>query len=256
MPSAIQLLLWDNRAFAVRSTTLIHRPGWSNQAPSSFEEVTMLSTIQLLLRDDRSFAIRSTALIGIHRPRRRDQTPSSFGEVTMSSMIQLLLIDRAPSSFGEVTMSSVIQLLLGDDLAFAVRSTVLVGAIDNFIIWRGGSALSDPTSTRDDRAFTVRSTVLRTIELLPSDPPPCWEQSSTFIIWRGGSAVSDPTRTKERSGFYRQTYHPSRSDLAPSSFRDVTMSLAIQLLLEDDRAFIIRSTSLVGAIGHFHCLER
>ncbi|KAA0031633.1 hypothetical protein E6C27_scaffold139G004020 [Cucumis melo var. makuwa] len=56
-------------------------------------------------------------------------------------------------------MSSVIQLLLGDDKAFAVRSTVLVGAIEHL--------------RRLERwYYRQRSNFYQgTIRLLPSDPP-------------------------------------------------------------------------------------
>ncbi|KAA0060273.1 hypothetical protein E5676_scaffold3819G00020 [Cucumis melo var. makuwa] len=142
MSSTIQLLLGDDQAFAVRSIALvgaigtfvvwrgrsivsdptsteersdfcsqIHRPGRSNRTPSSFKEVSLPSVNQLLLGDDRTFAVRSSVL--------------------------------APSSFREVTMSSAIQLLLGDDRAFAIRFIAQLGAIGTFIVWRGGSAVSD-----------------------------------------------------------------------------------------------------------------
>ncbi|KAA0046414.1 hypothetical protein E6C27_scaffold149G001590 [Cucumis melo var. makuwa] len=117
LPSVIQLLSGDDRAFAVRSTSLIHRPGRSDQAPSSFGEVILLSAIQLLSRDDQAFTVRST--------------PWS---------------DRAPSLFGEVILPSAIQLLSGDDRAFTVRSTVLVERSGTIVVWRGDIAISDPTS--------------------------------------------------------------------------------------------------------------
>ncbi|KAA0032942.1 hypothetical protein E6C27_scaffold269G00160 [Cucumis melo var. makuwa] len=48
---------------------------------------------------------------------------------------------------------------------------------------------------------------------------------------------------------------PGRSDRAPSSFGGVILPSAIQLS-EDDRAFVVRSITLVGAVGHHHHLER
>ncbi|KAA0065963.1 hypothetical protein E6C27_scaffold62G00400 [Cucumis melo var. makuwa] len=116
---------------------LIHRPGRSDQAPSSFGGVILPSAIQLLSGDDQTFAVRSTSLI--HRPGRSD---------------------RAPSSFGEVVLPSVIQLLSGDDRTFAVRSTALVGAI--------GHLRRLETWYCRQRSNFYRGT----IELLPSDPPP------------------------------------------------------------------------------------
>ncbi|TYK07180.1 hypothetical protein E5676_scaffold606G00610 [Cucumis melo var. makuwa] len=101
----------------------IHRLGRSDRTPSSFGEVILPSAIQLLLGDDRAFAVRSTVLI--HRPGRSDRTPSSFGEVILSSAI---------------------QFISGDDRTFVVKSTVLVVAIGHFVVWRGDTAVSDPTS--------------------------------------------------------------------------------------------------------------
>ncbi|KAA0067629.1 hypothetical protein E5676_scaffold174G00060 [Cucumis melo var. makuwa] len=103
----------------------------------------------------------------------------------------------------EVTPPSAIQLLLGDDRAFAVRSTTIVGAIGH----------------------------LRRLE-------------------------SDSTSTGGRSDFCRQIHHPGKSDRTPSLFGEVTLSSTIQLLLEDDRTFTVRSTVSVGAIGCLRCLER
>ncbi|KAA0065801.1 hypothetical protein E5676_scaffold546G001950 [Cucumis melo var. makuwa] len=175
-------------------------PGRSDQTPSSCGEVVLPSAIQLLSGgtikilpsdpppgDDRAFTVRSIALI--HRPGRSD---------------------RAPSSFGEVILPSAIQLLLGDDRAFAVKSTVLVEAIGH----------------------------LRHLER-----------------W-GDIAVSDPTSIGGRSGFCRQIHRPGRSDRTPSSFGEVILPSAIQLLSEDDQAFAVRSTVLVEAIGHHRRLER
>nr|ADN34245.1 hypothetical protein [Cucumis melo subsp. melo] len=81
LPSAIQLLSGDDRAFAVRSTALTigllpsdPTPGRSDRAPSSFGGVILPSAIQLLSGDDRTFVVRSTALVGAighHRPLER-----------------------------------------------------------------------------------------------------------------------------------------------------------------------------------------
>ncbi|KAA0042150.1 hypothetical protein E5676_scaffold124G00090 [Cucumis melo var. makuwa] len=148
--SGIQLLLGEDQTFTIRSTVLvgaiehlrrlergdsavddptftrgrsglccqIHRPGRSDRAPSLFREVTLLSAIQLLLGGRSGFCCQ------IHRPSRSDRTPSSFGEIQCPGRS-----DRANLSFGEVALPSAIQLLLGDDRAFAVKSTILVGAI-------------------------------------------------------------------------------------------------------------------------------
>ncbi|TYK00488.1 hypothetical protein E5676_scaffold169G00970 [Cucumis melo var. makuwa] len=109
---------------------------------------------------------------------------------------------------------------------------------DTFALCRGDIAVSDPTSIGGDRAFAVRSNAL--------------ERSDTFIVWRGGTAVSNPTSIEGRLGFCCQIHRPGRSDRAPSSFGEVVLPSAIQLLSGDDRAFIVRSTVLVGAIGHLH----
>ncbi|KAA0065861.1 hypothetical protein E6C27_scaffold538G00080 [Cucumis melo var. makuwa] len=107
------------------------------------------------------------------------------------------------------------------------------------IIYRSNSAVSDPTSTRG------RSGFCRQIH-----------RPGTFVLWRGDIAISDPTSIGGRSGFCHQIHRPSRSDRAPSSFGEVILSSAIQLLSGDDRAFFVRSTALVGAIGHLRRLER
>ncbi|TYJ98788.1 hypothetical protein E5676_scaffold156G00970 [Cucumis melo var. makuwa] len=179
--------------------------------------------------------------------------------------------DQAPSSFGEVVVPSAIQLLSGDDRAFVVRSTALIGAIghlrrlerwycrqrSNFYWGMIGLLPSDraPSSfgevvllsaiqllSRDDRAFVVRSTALV-------------------------GAIGDLRRferwyCRQRSNFYRETIGllpsdpPSWSDRAPSSFGEVVLPSAIRLLSGDDRAFAIRSTALVKAIKYVHRLER
>ncbi|TYK01746.1 hypothetical protein E5676_scaffold775G00750 [Cucumis melo var. makuwa] len=77
-----------------------------------------------------------------------------------------------------------------------------------------------------------------------------------FNLRRSNSAVSDPTSTGGRSGFCRQIHRLGMSDRAQSSFREVILPSAIQLLSGDDRAFAVRSTALVGAIEHHHHLQR
>ncbi|KAA0063890.1 hypothetical protein E6C27_scaffold616G00140 [Cucumis melo var. makuwa] len=105
--------------------------------------------------------------------------------------------DRVPSSFGEVILPSAIQLLSGDNGAFAVRSTALIGATGH----------------------------LRRLE-------------------------------RKRSGFCRQIHRPGRNDRVPSSFGEVILPSAIQLLSGDNGAFAVRSTALIGATGHLRRLER
>ncbi|KAA0062457.1 hypothetical protein E5676_scaffold325G001200 [Cucumis melo var. makuwa] len=51
------------------------------------------------------------------------------------------------------------------------------------------------------------------------------------------------------SGFFLQIHSPDRSGRTPSSFGDVILSSAIQLLSEDDRAFTVRSTALIHRPG-------
>ncbi|KAA0057707.1 hypothetical protein E6C27_scaffold126G00600 [Cucumis melo var. makuwa] len=216
---AVQLLPGDDRAFVVRSTANIHRPGWSYRAPSSFGEVILPSAIQLLSGNDRTFAVRSTAQI--HRPGRSDRTPSSFLEVILPSTI---------------------QLISGDDQAFVVRSTVLIlypSRSDRAPSSFGGVILPSAIQllSGTDQAFTVRSIVL--------------ERSDTFVVWRGDIAVNDPTSIDGRSGFSRQIHRADRSDQAPSSFGKVIPPSAIQLLLGDDRAFLSDPPSLEERSGTF-----
>ncbi|KAA0026302.1 hypothetical protein E6C27_scaffold19G003110 [Cucumis melo var. makuwa] len=80
--------------------------------------------------------------------------------------------------------------------------------------------------------------------------------ASKRVTKRGDSVVSDPTSIRGWSGFCHQIHHTGRSDRAPLSFGDMTPPSTIQLLLGDDRAFSIRSTSLAEAIGHLRHLER
>ncbi|KAA0063857.1 hypothetical protein E6C27_scaffold827G00900 [Cucumis melo var. makuwa] len=81
-------------------------------------------------------------------------------------------------------------------------------------------------------------------------------EESLDLQRRSNFAVSDPTSTRGRSSFCRQICRPGRSDRAPSSFGGVILPSAIQLLSGDDRTFAVKSTALVGAIGHHRRLER
>ncbi|KAA0039597.1 hypothetical protein E6C27_scaffold744G00740 [Cucumis melo var. makuwa] len=250
-------------------------------------EVTPLSAIQLLLGDDRAFAVRSTVLeqsdaFVVWRGDSAVNDPTSLrGQSSFYRQIHHPgKSDRAPSSFGEVNLSSAIQLLPRDDRTFAVRFTTLVGAIGRLrrLERRGDSAVNDPTSIegrlgsfrqihrpgksdrapssfgeiRDDRAFTVKS-----IALVGVIERHCrLERSDAFVFSRGHSNFSDPTSIGGRSSFSRQIHHLSRSDRVPSSFGEVTPPLAIQLQLGDDRTFAIRSIALVGAIRSLHHFKR
>ncbi|TYK25919.1 hypothetical protein E5676_scaffold190G00090 [Cucumis melo var. makuwa] len=159
--------------------------------------------------------IESTALVGAIRhlrPLEGDiavSDPTSIGG--RSSFCRQIhrpsRSDRAPSSFEEVILPSAIQLLSGDDRAFAVRSTALVGAIGH----------------------------LRRLER--------WYCRQRSNFYRG------------RSGFCCQIQRPGRSDRTPSSFGEVVLPSAIQLLSRDDQDFAVRSTAVVGAIGHLRPLE-
>ncbi|KAA0063849.1 hypothetical protein E6C27_scaffold827G00810 [Cucumis melo var. makuwa] len=95
----------------------------------------------------------------------------------------------------------------------------------------------------DDRTFAVRSIAIvgaiGHLRHLESD-----------------TAISDLTSIGKRSDFFRQIHRPGRSDQAPSSFGEVILPSAIQLLSGDDRAFAVRSIVLVGAIVHLRRLER
>ncbi|TYK20604.1 hypothetical protein E5676_scaffold132G00250 [Cucumis melo var. makuwa] len=305
----------------------IHHPGRNDRAPSSFGEVILLSAIQLLSRGDRAFPIRSTVLVKaighLHPPLgsersdtfvvwRHDTAVSDPTSIEGRSGFCRQIhrsgrSDQAPSSFREVILPSVIQLLSGDDRAFAIRSTALERS-GTIVVWRGDTAVSDITSIRglsgfyrqihhpsrndrapssfregDDRAFVIRSTALV-------------GAIRHLVLWRGDTAINDPTSIGGRSSFCRQIHRldrsdrvlssfgevilpsaiqllsgddrtltirsialihrPGRSDWAPSSFREVILPSAIQLLSGDDRAFVVRSTALVGAIGHLCHLER
>ncbi|KAA0032757.1 hypothetical protein E6C27_scaffold853G001000 [Cucumis melo var. makuwa] len=92
-----------------------------------------------------------------------------------------------------------------------------------------GRILSRPSRAKNFQLFQLKRTPL-------------------FIEFLSGTAVSDPTSIGGQSGFCRQIHRPSRSDQAPSSFREVVLPSAIQLLSGDDRAFAVRSTVL-GTIG-------
>ncbi|KAA0066387.1 hypothetical protein E5676_scaffold602G00570 [Cucumis melo var. makuwa] len=75
-------------------------------------------------------------------------------------------------------------------------------------------------------------------------------------LYESNFVISDPTSTGGRSSFCCQIHRPGRSDRAPSSFGEVILPSAIQLLLGDDRDFTVRFTTLVGAIGHLRRLKR
>ncbi|TYK17858.1 hypothetical protein E5676_scaffold306G001270 [Cucumis melo var. makuwa] len=186
-------------------------------------EVIPSSAIEHLLGDDRAFAVRSTVPVGAIRHLRR-----------------LERSDRAPSSFEEMTLSSAIQLLLGNDRTFAVRSTALVEAIEHLhCLERSNQA---PSSFREVTPPSV-------IQLLMRDDQPFAVRSTALV-----GAIRHLCHLER--GLCRQIHHPGRSDWTPSSFGEVTLPSAIQLLLGDDRAFSVRSIALVGAIGHLRRLKR
>ncbi|KAA0041002.1 hypothetical protein E5676_scaffold228G00490 [Cucumis melo var. makuwa] len=93
-----------------------------------------------------------------------------------------------------------------------------------------------PSSTiqlllENDRAFVVRFTI------------PVGAIRNLYRL--GDSVASDPTFTEGRSDFCHQIHRHSRSHRTPSSFGEVTPPSAIQLLLEDDQTFVIRSIALI-----------
>ncbi|KAA0055420.1 hypothetical protein E5676_scaffold1428G00140 [Cucumis melo var. makuwa] len=149
----IQLLLGNDQAFAVRSTTLIHRPSRSDQTSLSCFAVSD----QLLLRDDQ-------ILPSDPRPSRSDRTSTSCITVNdPTSTRGQSSIDVRSTVLVEVighlccASLSAVQLRLKDDQAFAIRSTALVGAIRHL---RRALQSMIQLLLKDDRAFTVRSTVL------------------------------------------------------------------------------------------------
>ncbi|KAA0065977.1 hypothetical protein E6C27_scaffold62G00620 [Cucumis melo var. makuwa] len=115
--------------------------------------VTPLSAIQLLLGDDRAFAVRSTALVGTighyrHLERWYCGQRSNFYRRTIGLLPSDPTFgrsDRAPSSFGEVVLPSAIQLLSGDDRAFAVRSNPWQERSGTFVLWRVGGKIVPST---------------------------------------------------------------------------------------------------------------
>ncbi|KAA0046775.1 hypothetical protein E6C27_scaffold216G00590 [Cucumis melo var. makuwa] len=262
----------------------------SDRAPSSFREVTLSSDIKLLMGNDGAFAVRSIVLVGkigrrprlerrssfcrlIDRSGRSDWMHSSLGEVTPPSAIHLLLgddqnfairsttliyrlgrSDRASLLFGEVTTPSVIQLLLlGDDGAFVIASSTLVGLIERLRrlerIDRTPSSFGEvtPSSVLQyllgyDRAFAVRFIALvGAIERL--------RRLESCLIHH-------PSRSDHPPSSFGKIQHPSTSDQTPSSFGEVSLLSAIQFLQGYDRDFTVRSTVLVGAIGCLRHLER
>ncbi|KAA0065549.1 hypothetical protein E6C27_scaffold638G00550 [Cucumis melo var. makuwa] len=132
------------------------------------------------------------------------------------------------------TSLKVIQLLLGDDQTFVVRSIALVGAIRHI---RRASPLAIQLLLEDDRAFVVRSTVLI-------------EQSDIYVVLR-----------RRRFNIYWGTIKHLLSDLSSTvlvgAIRHLCRALpsAIQLLLEDDRVFAVRSTVLIGRSDIFVVLH-
>ncbi|TYK26756.1 hypothetical protein E5676_scaffold124G00430 [Cucumis melo var. makuwa] len=150
----------------------------------------------------------------------------------------------------------------------------------SFNLRRSNSTVSDPTSTggrlrfcrqihrpgRSDRTPSSFGGVIlpSAIQLLSVDDRAFAVRSPALVgaighlrhLERGGTAVSDPTSIGGRSSFCRQIHRPGRSDRAPLSFGEVVLPSAIQLLSRDDRAFTVRSTALVGLIGHLRRLER
>ncbi|KAA0051626.1 hypothetical protein E5676_scaffold3445G00150 [Cucumis melo var. makuwa] len=71
----------------------------------------------------------------------------------------------------------------------------------------------------------------------------------SFNLRGSNSAVSDPTSIGGQSGFCRQIHRPDWSDRTPSSFEEVILLSAIQLLSGDDRTFAVRSTTLIHRPG-------
>ncbi|KAA0068175.1 hypothetical protein E5676_scaffold392G00610 [Cucumis melo var. makuwa] len=61
--------------------------------------------------------------------------------------------------------------------------------------------------------------------------------------------IGDPTSTKGRSGIFHQIHYSSKSDRTTSS----CFTVIDPILLGDDRAFAIKSTILVEAIGRLRC---
>ncbi|TYK20930.1 ABC transporter C family member 2-like [Cucumis melo var. makuwa] len=123
------------------------------------------SAIQLLLREDRAFAIRSTVLVGVIGHLRNEKLdifvvltvndPTSTADDQTFTVKSIVLVGVI--RYLCCASPSTIQLLLGDDRAFAVKSTVLVGAIRH--LYRASSLLIQ-LLLEDDRVFTVRSIVL------------------------------------------------------------------------------------------------
>ncbi|TYK30007.1 hypothetical protein E5676_scaffold587G00080 [Cucumis melo var. makuwa] len=217
-PSAIQLLLGDDRVFAVRSTVLIHHPSRSNQTSSLFGEVTPPSAIQLLLRDDQTFTER----LGIFVVWKGDSAvcdPTSTGRQSYiyREIHRLSRSDREYSSFGEVTPPSAIQLLLGNDQTFAVRSTILIYC----------------PSRSDHASLSLEDVTLLSVTQLLLGDDQAFAEKSIVLIHRLG-----------------------RSDWTSSTFIEVTPSSAIQLLLGDNQTFAVKFTTLVEAIEHLCCLKR
>ncbi|TYK24145.1 hypothetical protein E5676_scaffold610G00490 [Cucumis melo var. makuwa] len=270
----------------------IHRLGRSNRTPSSFGDVCERSGTFVLWRggtaisDPTSIGGRSGFFRHIHRPGRSARAPSSFGVEILPSAIKLLSMDNRVVALRSTVLVVAIGHLRRLERWYCrqrfnfYRGTIGLFPSDPspcFVIWRCGTTVSGLTSiggrsgfsrqihrpgrsyrapssfgevilpstiqllSGDDQAFAVRSTAL--------------DRSDTFVFWRVDIAVSDRTSIGGRSSFCRQIHRPDRSDRAPSSFGEVILPSVIQLLSRDYRAIAVRSTALVGAIGHVSRLE-
>ncbi|TYK23837.1 hypothetical protein E5676_scaffold162G00450 [Cucumis melo var. makuwa] len=73
----------------------------------------------------------------------------------------------------------------------------------------------------------------------------------------GGQGMHNGNKHPVQTRFvYSKNFDLRGDDRAPSSFGEVILSSAIQLLSGYDQAFAVKSTALVGAIGHHRHLER
>ncbi|TYK04475.1 hypothetical protein E5676_scaffold409G00850 [Cucumis melo var. makuwa] len=153
MSSVIQLLLGDDKAFAVRSTVLIHRPGRSGQTPLSFGEVVLPSAIQLLSEDDRAFAVRSTALVGaighLHRLERwYCRQRSNFYRGTIG------LLPSDPPLWGR---SGFYRQIHRSGRSDRTPSLFREERSDTFIVWRDGGKIVPSTSSWRSKGGAVPS---------------------------------------------------------------------------------------------------
>ncbi|KAA0047641.1 uncharacterized protein E5676_scaffold648G00820 [Cucumis melo var. makuwa] len=246
MSSAIKLLRMDDRAFVVLVEAIGHlrRLERSNRTASSFGEVALPSAIQLLLGDDRAFSIRSIALVG-----------------AIGHLLRLERSDRASSSFRVVTVPLAIQLLLGTIGLLPLDLPPWYERSGTFVVWRGGSAVSDPNSTRRRSGFFRQIHRLGKNDRTPSSfgkiryPGRSNRTPSSFGDVTIPSTIQlllgdDRTFAVRFTTLVEAIHRPNRRNRAPSSFGEVTSSSVIQLLLGDDWAFVIRSIALLGAIEH------